>query len=63
MDALRRNQYLQTMGVDVWVSRRSAAAPASAAEDLGVEAGAGLHRAATAESAGEISMRRRMRWR
>jgi uracil-DNA glycosylase family 4 len=34
MDALRRNQYLQTMGVDVWVSRRpgSAAAPASAAE-------------------------------
>jgi DNA polymerase len=26
MDALRRNQYLQTMGVDVWVSRRSAAA-------------------------------------
>jgi uracil-DNA glycosylase len=39
MDALRRNQYLQTMGVDVWVSRRaaplgSAGAPASAAEDL-----------------------------
>jgi DNA polymerase len=37
MDALRRNQYLQTMGVDVWVSRRaslgSAAATASAAEN------------------------------
>ena len=34
MDALRRNQYLQTMGVDVWVSRRpgSAAATAPAAE-------------------------------
>jgi len=28
MDALRRNQYLQTMGVDVWVSRR----PASVAD-------------------------------
>lgn len=27
MDALRRNQYLQTMGVDVWVSRRPLAAP------------------------------------
>lgn len=27
MDALRRNQYLQTIGVDVWVSRRPLAAP------------------------------------
>jgi uracil-DNA glycosylase len=38
MDALRRNQYLQTMGVDVWVSRHPAAAPASAAEDIHREA-------------------------
>jgi uracil-DNA glycosylase len=45
MDALRRNQYLQTMGVDVWVSRRtlgSAAATASAAEmELSADAPAG----------------------
>ena len=27
MDTLRRNQYLQTMGVDVWVSRRPVTAP------------------------------------
>jgi len=36
MDALRRNQYLQTMGVDVWVSRHPpapAAAAAAGAED------------------------------
>jgi uracil-DNA glycosylase family 4 len=30
MDALRRNQYLQTIGVDVWVPRSSAADAASA---------------------------------
>ena len=30
MDALRRNQYLQTMGVDVWVSRHPPAAAATA---------------------------------
>jgi uracil-DNA glycosylase len=31
MDALRRNQYLQTMGVDVWVSRNPPAAVATTA--------------------------------
>ena len=31
MDALRRNQYLQTMGVDVWVSRHPPAPAAAAA--------------------------------
>lgn len=30
MDALRRNQYLQTMGVDVWVSRHPAAGAVAA---------------------------------
>ena len=58
MDALRRNQYLQTMGVDVWVSRRSvsgsAVAPASAAEDLPTEAIAdtALHAAPAAKVVG-----------
>ena len=32
MDSLRRNQYLQVIGVDVWVSRRPAATAASCAE-------------------------------
>jgi DNA polymerase len=31
MDTLRRNQYLQAIGVDVWVSRRAAATSAAAA--------------------------------
>ena len=31
MDALRRNQYLQTIGVDVWVPRHSVASDAAAA--------------------------------
>src|SRR5690348_7224747 len=31
MDALRRNQYLQAMGVDVWVPRRSVEAEAGGA--------------------------------
>jgi uracil-DNA glycosylase len=62
MDAVRRNQYLQTMGVDVWVSRRpaeawlgSAAAAASAAETelradtpAGPATGTPLHAGATA---------------
>ena len=34
MDALRRNQYLQTMGVDVWVSRH----PPAAAPDIAAAA-------------------------
>jgi len=37
MDALRRNQYLQTMGVDVWVSRHPAAPAAAAAAAAGAE--------------------------
>jgi uracil-DNA glycosylase family 4 len=31
MDSLRRNQYLQAIGVDVWVSRRPAATPGTGA--------------------------------
>jgi DNA polymerase len=39
MDSLRRNQYLQAIGVDVWVSRRAAAATsASAVADAAVTA-------------------------
>ena len=38
MDALRRNQYLQTMGVDVWVSRHPATLAAGAAAASGGDA-------------------------
>jgi uracil-DNA glycosylase len=41
MDALRRNQYLQTMGVDVWVSRSAAAAASAAETELRADAPAG----------------------
>jgi uracil-DNA glycosylase len=53
MDALRRNQYLQTMGVDVWVSR-SAAAAASAAETP-LRADAPADAARVAATAPEVS--------
>jgi DNA polymerase len=66
MDALRRNQYLQTMGVDVWVSRwppslGSAVATAPAAEielragareSTGVSATGGASSAAVASALG-----------
>lgn len=42
MDALRRNQYLQTMGVDVWVSRHPPA-PAAAVEGASAPENAGAH--------------------
>jgi uracil-DNA glycosylase family 4 len=38
MDALRRNQYLQTIGVDVWVPRRPAADAGAAAEQADSQA-------------------------
>ena len=47
MDALRRNQYLQTIGVDVWVPRRPVSSDATAA----AEAQVGSHAATAASQA------------
>jgi DNA polymerase len=54
MDALRRNQYLQTMGVDVWVSRHSAA-PAAAVEDSRAAEAAGAQTAAAGPAVARVA--------
>jgi DNA polymerase len=46
MDALRRNQYLQTIGVDVWVPRHPVASGATAAA-VEADVGAAMPQAAT----------------
>jgi uracil-DNA glycosylase family 4 len=58
MDALRRNQYLQTMGVDVWVSRRPpapAATAAAGAEDPLAGDVAAAHAAAVVQEAQSLA--------
>jgi DNA polymerase len=48
MDALRRNQYLQTMGVDVWVSRHPPASATAAAAATAAAGAADPHAAEVA---------------
>ena len=50
MDSLRRNQYLQAIGVDVWVSRRAAAVADAAASTATTATSAGAASAATVAS-------------
>jgi DNA polymerase len=52
MDSLRRNQYLQAIGVDVWVSRRAAAASSAVAA---TSAAAVVHAAAAADVTADTS--------
>ena len=53
MDALRRNQYLQTMGVDVWVSRHPPAVAAAAT--VAAETAATVAAAAAGPHAAEVA--------
>jgi len=55
MDALRRNQYLQTMGVDVWVSRHPPAAAAAATATVAAETAATVAAAAAGPHAAEVA--------
>src|SRR5690349_20322035 len=53
MDSLRRNQYLQAIGVDVWVPRHAAAAT-DAARTAGTEASAAAEKPAAATVAAVV---------
>jgi len=55
MDALRRNQYLQTMGVDVWVSRHPPAPAAAAATPAAAAAAATAAAAAVGSHTAEVA--------